>query len=79
MQQCDESQRQLLRSVIESGNCDNIAAVMQIIKATDAIEYTFRLARDEADLAIKALANLPDTPYKEALETLADFAVSRSL
>ncbi|MGD2119290.1 MAG: octaprenyl diphosphate synthase [Chromatiales bacterium] len=79
MQQCDDTQRQTLRSVIENGNCDNIAAVQQIIQSTDAIEYTFKLARQEADAAIKALANLPDTPYKEALETLADFAVSRSL
>ena len=40
--------------------------------------YTARLARQEAALAVEALAELPESAYKQALRELADFAVERN-
>lgn len=71
-------QKAALREVIEKGGREHIDTVMAAIESTDAIQYTSRLAEEEADKAKAALAILPESPYRLALETLADFAVKRS-
>ena len=78
MQQCSGNQRDLLRAVIEKGGADQIDEVLSIIQATDAIKYTFQQAELEADTAIKALDDIADSNYKQALITLANYAVRRS-
>jgi octaprenyl-diphosphate synthase len=49
-----------------------------MIESSGGLEYTARLAQRETDLAIEALADLPDSAYRQALRALAEFAVSRS-
>lgn len=71
-------QNAIIRSAIEDGGRDNIDAVKLAIESTGAIDYTSRSARAEADRAIEALADIPDSPYKDAMRGLADFAVNRS-
>ena len=51
--------------------------ILEIIQATGALDYTARRAREAADAAIQVLADLPDTPYRCALMSLAEFAVQR--
>ncbi len=75
----DEAQRDLLRRAIENGGGDQVDEVMKVIESTDAIAYTARLARAEADAAKKALDPIPPSAYRSALEALADFAVERPL
>jgi octaprenyl-diphosphate synthase len=67
-----------LRVAIQEGGLDAIEAVTQTIESSGGLEYTARLAQRERDLAIEALADLPDSAYTQALRALADFAVSRS-
>jgi len=67
-----------LRVAILEGGLDAIEAVTQTIESSGGLEYTARLAQRERDLAIEALADLPDSAYTQALRALADFAVSRS-
>jgi octaprenyl-diphosphate synthase len=71
-------QRQRLAEIVEAGGLEEIDFVMQTIAASDAIDYTQRLARQQAEAAKQALAELPDTPYREALASLADFSVART-
>jgi len=78
MQVGTPEQAQALREVIEKGGREHIDTVMAAIESTDAIEYTSRLAEEEADKAKAALTKLPESPYRTALETLADFAGKRS-
>jgi octaprenyl-diphosphate synthase len=73
-----EEQAALLRHTIEEGNRDRFKEVFDIIESTQAIEYTARRAREEADKAIAALNALPDSDYKQALIRLAQFSVERS-
>lgn len=68
----------LVRNAIENGGRENIAAVIAAVESTEAIAYTARAARAEADLALRALEDIPPSPYREALQALAEFAVSRS-
>ena len=68
----------LLRKAVQSGGLQDFQRVGHIIESTGGLEYTARLARREADLAIEALAGIPDSAYRKALGALADFAVTRT-
>jgi len=78
MAKCTDDERKLLRSVIETGGADQIDTVMKIIQSTDAIEYTFDKATEEAEKAKQALSALMPNEYTQALADLADFSVQRS-
>ncbi len=71
-------QQTLIRNAIENGGLDTIDQITQTIESTGGLEYTARLAREQTDLAIKALAELPDSAHVTALRELAEFAISRS-
>ncbi len=77
MQHGDEQQTQLIRNAIEQGDREQIDAVISIIQQTGAIDYTSKAAQNETNKAKSALSILADSPYKEALLSLADFAVER--
>jgi len=72
------AQRAVIRSSIEAGDIGQLDAITAAIESTGGLAYTARLARREATLAIEALADLPDSAYKQALCELADFAVDRT-
>jgi len=67
----------LLRSAIEQGRLDDLELITRTIESSGGLEYTARLAQHERDLAVGALADLPDSAHKQALRALADFAGSR--
>ncbi len=77
MEHGDEEQKAVVRRAIEEGGSELLEAVLAAIEATDALDFTRETARREADLAIEALAILPDSPYKDALARLARFSVER--
>ncbi|NOX10070.1 MAG: octaprenyl diphosphate synthase [Gammaproteobacteria bacterium] len=74
----NKEQQQIIRHAIEQGGHEHIDSVQQIIKATNAIKYTTQSAHEQAEKAIHALTTLPESPYKDALHTLAEFSVHRS-
>ncbi len=72
-------QAAIVSKAIENGGHEQIAAVMEIIESTGAITYTAKLAQQEADKAVAAIADIvPASPYKDALYTLAEFSVNRA-
>jgi len=78
MQQGTAEQSAIIRQAIEEGGREHIGAVTTAIESTDAIAYTARKAREEADKAIAYLHGIPPSIYADALKTLADFSVSRT-
>jgi octaprenyl-diphosphate synthase len=66
-----------LRLAVENGGVEELELVTRAIESSGGLEYTARLARREADLAIEALGRVPGSAYREALGALADFAVAR--
>ena len=78
LRQGDHQQREIIRSAIEEGGLTQIEAVMDAIESTGSITYTARRAEDEAEQALKALATVPDSPFKQALHDLAHFSVHRN-
>jgi octaprenyl-diphosphate synthase len=67
-----------MRAAIEDGGLDQLEAITRTIESSGGLQYTARLARRERDLAVEALADLPDSAFAQALRALADFAVSRT-
>ncbi|MCW8854652.1 MAG: octaprenyl diphosphate synthase [Gammaproteobacteria bacterium] len=72
-----KAQSEIVRKAIEEGGLQYIDEVLAAIHQTGAIEYAEQTAKKEAELAIKHLAHLADSPYKEALTGLAEFSVDR--
>ncbi|MFT5161684.1 MAG: octaprenyl-diphosphate synthase [Alteromonadaceae bacterium] len=75
----NDTQKQLIRNAIEHRTgMDNLAAVMDAIKQTKALEYVTAKAQQESQLAIDAIAFLEESEYKDALIGLAKIAVERN-
>jgi octaprenyl-diphosphate synthase len=72
------SDSEMIREAIRTGGLDRIDDVIAVIESTDSLTYTAQRASSEAELAKQALAPLPDSEYKDAMLTLADFSVQRA-
>ena len=71
-------QARVIRSAIEHGGRDRMEEVVDAIESTGALQYTAQLAKREADAALAALNDLPDSVYRRALVTLAHIAAERN-
>jgi octaprenyl-diphosphate synthase len=78
MRHGDTKQNQLIRNAIEQGGLEDFSAIMQAVKQTGALDYVRDIAKQEAELACKAIQHLPSTPQHQALIQLAEFSVSRT-
>jgi len=67
-----------LRAAIETGGIDDLDQITRLIETSGGLEYTARMARREKDLAVEALGRLPASNFRNALVSLADFAVART-
>ena len=71
------AQAEIVINAIRQGSRDSFNEVYEVVKATNAIEYTEKCADEAAAKAIASLSCLPDSDYKLALEQLAKFSVQR--
>lgn len=71
-------QAQMIREAIEHGNGRHLLdPVLKAMADCGSLEWTHQRAEEEADKAIDALTVLPDSPYREALISLAHMSVQR--
>jgi len=79
MKQGSERQAQLIRDAIEHCNgMDNLEEILSAMDETGSLAYTQEIAEQEANKAIAALSVLVESPYKQALVSLAHIAANRS-
>src|SRR3954470_21375590 len=71
-------QRELVRTCIEQGDEQHFDAVLAAITSSGALYYTREQAQIAAQRAAAAIADLPDSVYKESLLQLAHFSVHRN-
>ncbi|OIP21329.1 MAG: octaprenyl diphosphate synthase [Comamonadaceae bacterium CG2_30_60_41] len=71
MQRGNQTERDLIRSAIETGNVKQIDAVVAIVKSTGALDVARQAASAEAARAIAAAETLPGNDYTSALLQLA--------
>ena len=78
MHQSEPAQAAMIRKAIQHGGLEDMPAVLEAVKNTNASEYVLDLAKNEAEWASQAIAHFKDSPYKAALLELAEFAVKRN-
>lgn len=78
LQQGDASQSALVRSAIEHGGLQQFDAILTAVRTSGALDYTRQRAREESQRALSMLSGVPDSPYRQHLVNLAQFAVDRS-
>lgn len=70
------AQADTIRSAI-AGRGGDLEAIVALVRAGGALDFTRDRARDHAAQARAALGSLPDSPAQVALAELAEFAVNR--
>lgn len=74
----NEANRQFITDAIQTGERGALKEIQSTIAATGAIEYTMSVAKLEIQNAKQALKILPASLYRDALNDLADFTISRT-
>ena len=78
MQNGTTEQANIVKNAIENGGREVFAQVLEVIKNSNALEFTRQQAIKEAQLAKNAIMDLQlNEQYKTALLNLADFSVER--
>lgn len=78
MERGTEEQRLLIRHAIEHGELERLSEIVEIVRATGALEATRDAARAEAQLAKDCLQLLPANKWRESLLEFAAQSVDRS-
>jgi octaprenyl-diphosphate synthase len=82
LQRATPQEATIIRQVIEKPDTvhfeQQLAVIMAIIRRTDALEATHASARAESERARTAIANWPDSAYKQALMSLAHLSTART-
>lgn len=68
-----------LREIIDSEfqEAGSLERAIEIIRETGGIDASFRLAREEADMALASLDCLPGSPYKHSLQMMVSYVLDR--
>jgi len=77
LQHASTADADLLKQAIQQEGKDQFDTVLSILKKTDSLNYTSKLAHTKSQTAINALQQLPPSDYRNALAFLADFATTR--
>jgi octaprenyl-diphosphate synthase len=77
MENGSDAEKALIRSAIVEGGIDKLDDIQDIVESTGALQYTAARAQEAADMAIAALSGIPDSEHKQAMISIADFAVRR--
>ncbi|MEM8767702.1 MAG: polyprenyl synthetase family protein [Pseudomonadota bacterium] len=72
-----DEQVAIISEAISARSVDALPDVQRIVVETGALEYTQAAARAQSEQAVCCLTDLPDNAYRDALEALARFAISR--
>jgi octaprenyl-diphosphate synthase len=67
----------LIRAAIRDGDRAALPGVIAAIRETDALQESLSCAHEHARLAQQELACIPASAYRDALQDLADYSVSR--
>jgi len=70
-------QADIIRKAIKTGGLDQLSSITEAIESTNAISYTRKLAEEAAEKALASIRDVPQSPYKDALESLVRFSFRR--
>ena len=73
-----DSQADLIKDAIRSGGLDHLEEIVETVRASGGLQYTVDKAAEHTRLALDAIAEVPASPYKESLTTLAQESLNRT-
>ena len=73
-----ETEAAIIKHAIEHGGLDDLPTVLCAVERTGALKHVRKVAANESELAIASIAHFTDSPYKQAMLTLAEFAIARN-
>lgn len=75
---CDpETAAMLKETIVQGRGIDMLDKIIQIMDECGALDYAYQRACQEAEYAINCLVALPESPYKMALISLAQYTTQR--
>jgi octaprenyl-diphosphate synthase len=69
--------RELVDASIRQGDSSHLDQIVELIRDSGALEASVEMATEHAEAALSALESLPESAWKSAMATLADYSVSR--
>lgn len=68
----------LIREAIRTGGLEHLDRILILVRDSGALDYTMARAQAESELALAALADVPASPWRQALENLTRLALARN-
>ena len=78
MENGNADQKELISIAVKKGGLDNLDEIITIVKESGAFEYIQQKALERIAIAKECLTVIPNSPYKEGLELIAQTAIERS-
>ena len=78
MENGNADQKELISIAVKKGGLDNLDEIITIVKESGALEYIQQKALERIAIAKECLTVIPNSPYKEGLELIAQTAIERS-
>jgi octaprenyl-diphosphate synthase len=73
----DVKDRELVDTAIRQGDSAQLQPILELIRTCGALATSMDMAQSHAQSALSALECLEESPWKQALSTLAQYSVSR--
>lgn len=70
-------QAAVIEQAIRNGDASQLQNILTIVTETGAMEYTLHAARKAVDEAVALLNCLPESPYRTAMQQVAEFSLVR--
>ena len=71
-------QAAIIANAIRNGDASQLGAILEIVQATGAMDYTLDAARAQVREAIAELQHLPDNSFTQAMRQVAEFSLART-
>jgi octaprenyl-diphosphate synthase len=78
LERCNSQEQLMIREAIENKNSKDSEQIIECIKSCGALALATEKAKATSEKAIKALEDLPESQYKDALIKLARFSTDRT-
>jgi octaprenyl-diphosphate synthase len=76
-EQSSEENRRLIDESIQNGDLGQLKRITSMIRESGALDQARQVAHDRANAAVAAIAPLAPSPWKDAMEQLASYSISR--
>jgi octaprenyl-diphosphate synthase len=71
-------EKEMIRRAIEAGDLSQLESIIHAIDRTGGLDYATRVAQNESELALVALAPVPESEFRMGLAALARFAANHT-